>query len=77
MQPQASNQFRQATQQDAAVVSEIIGDAFRDDPVMSWLVPNDRRRHADIPLYFRTVAKHLYLPQGEVYLTPDFSGAAL
>jgi ribosomal protein S18 acetylase RimI-like enzyme len=59
------------------VVAEILGDAFRDDPVMSWLIPNDRRRHAGMPVYFRAVAKHVYLPHHLVYLTTDASGAAL
>src|SRR5262249_20880844 len=77
MQLQASSEVRRATLQDAAVLGEIIGDAFRDDPVMSWLVPYARRGHADVPVYFRTVAKHLYLLHREVYLTSDTFGAAL
>src|SRR5262249_18617127 len=77
MHPQASHQVRRATRQDAAVVAEVIADAFRDDPVLSWLLPDDRRRHAGLPAYFRTVTTHLFLPHREVYLTPDASGAAL
>lgn len=77
MRGQAATQIRKATRQDAAVVAEIVSDAFRDDPVMSWLIPDARRRHAGVPDYFRTVAKHIYLPHGQVYLSKDASGAAL
>lgn len=77
MRSQLSNQVRKATQSDVAAVGEIIGDAFRDDPVMSWLVPNALIRHAAVPHYFRTVAQHQYLSHREVYLTQDVSGAAL
>lgn len=77
MSGQAPSQIRQATLQDAAAVSELLGNAFRDDPVLTWLIPGPERRHDLVAGYFRSAVKHLYLPHEHVYLTEDVSGAAL
>jgi len=77
MHPPLNHTVRQATPADAAAVADAIGDAFRDDPVMSWLIPDEGRRHARVPEYFQAVTDHVYLHHREVYLTEDGLGAAL
>lgn len=74
---QAPPRVRQATRLDAAVVADLIGDAFRDDPVLRWLIPATEHRHDVVRRYFRSVVTHVYLPQEQVYLTEDASGAAV
>lgn len=73
----ASPQVRQATRHDAAVVTTLIGDAFRDDPVFSWLIAESECRHAMVTVYFSAIVRHLYLPYGRIDMTVDASGAAL
>ena len=68
---------RQAILQDAASIAELIAAAFRDDPILRWLIPDARWRHGIVADYFRSAVRHLYLPHEQVYLTEDVSGAAL
>jgi ribosomal protein S18 acetylase RimI-like enzyme len=68
---------RKARPDEYAVVGEVLGDAFRDDPLMTWLVPREGWRHRAVPDYFLAVARHVYLPRQEVYLAEGASGAAL
>jgi len=70
-------QVRRAARDDTRTVIEVIGDAFRDDPVLSWLIPDPERRHDVMARYFRLAVMDLYLPHGQVYLTDDASGAAV
>lgn len=77
MDEQAPPPVREATRHDAAVVIALIGDAFQDDPVLSWLIPDSERRHGTVTCYFRAIVKHLYLPYGRIDMTADASGAAL
>jgi GNAT superfamily N-acetyltransferase len=68
---------RQATIDDIAFVPALLCECFRDDPVLSWLIPETNRRHNAVVHYFRAVVQHLYLPQQQVYLTEDGSGVAV
>lgn len=77
MAAQTTPQIRMATPHDTAVVANIAADAFRDDPLLCWLIPDERRRHAGMPHYFQSVVKHVYLRHQQVYLTADAAGAAL
>jgi GNAT superfamily N-acetyltransferase len=70
-------QVRAASSHDAAVVAEILSDAFRDDPVMRWLIPDARHRSRLVRAYFGAAVQHLYLPRGRVFLSDGDSGAAL
>jgi GNAT superfamily N-acetyltransferase len=74
---QLDHTIRSATRQDVPVVAAILGEAFRDDPVFTWLVPHPERRHRGVPDYFLTLARQLYVPHHEVYLTESALGAAL
>ncbi len=74
---QSTHTIRNATAHDIPVVAAILGEAFRDDPVFTWLVPHPQRRHRGVPAYFLTLARQLYLPHHEVYLTERAGGAAL
>lgn len=57
---------------DWRTLGEITGEAFAEDPMMSWLMPDT----AAITATFLTLAKHVYLPRGHCYLLED-QGAAM
>jgi len=62
---------------DATLVADILADAFANDPLLTWLIPDAAQRRRNLPAYFLTVARRLYLPHREVFLTENHSGAAM
>lgn len=67
---------RRAVQSDADDLTHIITEAFFDDPVTAWLVPDLAERRAVSPPIFRLYAD-TYVPLGETSITTDLTGAAL
>ena len=55
----------------------MLADAFYDDPMLSWLMPNDRTRRAQLRRYFGIELRHYTLARGRVWTTADLAGAAL
>lgn len=48
----ASDPARQAAAADAKPIAAMLARAFHDDPVFSWLIPDDRRRARRLPQLF-------------------------
>lgn len=69
-------EVRRAAMADGAVVSEILAQAFFDDPVISWAFPDDDRRRELLPDVFSLFVDG-FLPASEVRVTEDEIGAAL
>jgi ribosomal protein S18 acetylase RimI-like enzyme len=69
--------IRQAGRDDANLLADILGDAFAEDPLLKWLLPDDERRLPNLPTYFREIARSLFLQHSESYLTQSARGAAL
>ncbi|MBF0526907.1 MAG: GNAT family N-acetyltransferase [Deltaproteobacteria bacterium] len=65
---------RKATMADAELVAQILGEAFRGDPVMTYLSPN--WPEFTTRLYYSMV-RRFFLKYHQVYVTADGSGAAL
>ncbi len=57
---------------DWRTLGGITGEAFAEDPMLNWLMPDT----AAITATFLTLAKHVYLPRGHCYLL-DGQGAAM
>jgi GNAT superfamily N-acetyltransferase len=55
----------------------MLAEAFADDPVFGWLMPDDSRREARLRRYFGIDLQHLTLPHGRVWATSDLTGAVL
>jgi ribosomal protein S18 acetylase RimI-like enzyme len=73
----AEPELRQATAEDVPRLRVMLAEAFADDPVFGWLMPDDSRRKARLRRYFGIDLQHLTLPRGRVWATSDLTGAVL
>ena len=62
-----------ATLTDASKISQILGQAFHDDPVMRYIMPDPGM----YPVYFKTLFKRQYHRHDCSYLMRAGTGAAL
>lgn len=69
--------LRRATRADASRLRVVLAEAFHDDPMFGWLIPDDARRPARLRRHFGVELLHLALPRGHVWTTQDLAGAAL
>jgi ribosomal protein S18 acetylase RimI-like enzyme len=65
-----------ATADQSPTISAILAEAFTDDPVMRWLIPNDSRRPDALRRFFAIEAQGIALPH-RVSLVAGTAGAAL
>jgi GNAT superfamily N-acetyltransferase len=61
---------------DAAMLSQVIADAFHDLPPAHWLIADPRMRHKIFPPYFRIFVDHA-MTAGLVQTTADRTAVAL
>jgi GNAT superfamily N-acetyltransferase len=73
-----SQAVRAARRDEAALLGEVLADAFAEDPVFAWLIPPQvRGRDIRLRTFFTSMSRG-YLRQGKpCYLTGDASAAAL
>jgi GNAT superfamily N-acetyltransferase len=64
---------RKATEADVTALSHTLARAFYDDPVISWMIPDDEKRLRLGPFGFGTWLQKIYMPKAEVY-TDDARG---
>jgi GNAT superfamily N-acetyltransferase len=58
-------------------VARAVARGFQDNEIWSWVIPDDRRRARLLPRLYRARLRHLYIPRGEAFTTPDAVGGAL
>jgi GNAT superfamily N-acetyltransferase len=58
-------------------VAAAVARGFQDNEIWSWVMPDDRRRARLLPRLYRARLRHLYIPRGEAWTTPDAVGSAL
>src|SRR4051794_34865968 len=68
--------IRSARVDDVAIVADVLAQAFYDDPVFGWCLPDGARRAAVLPRFFELVTSTL-LAYDQVHVTASTSGAAL
>lgn len=68
---------REAEADDVRPLADVLAAAFREDPVMSWLLPNRATRVARSRRYFTLELRHVALAQGCAWTCEGLSGAAL
>lgn len=67
---------RGATQDDLTGIVAVLGRAFREDPIATYLFPSIRRRGPGLEAFFRVQLANDLLHHGGVYTTDDHAGAA-
>ena len=61
---------------DLTPMATVLAAAFHDDPVVSWIVPDEVRRRRDLPSLMRVFAAR-FQPHGENCVNETASGAAV
>ncbi|MGD0453698.1 MAG: GNAT family N-acetyltransferase [Solirubrobacteraceae bacterium] len=69
--------LRRATSEDVHHLKAVLAEAFFEDPVFGWLMPEDSKRRARLRRYFGIELRHLALARGRVWTRSDLTGAAL
>lgn len=74
----AQIQVNRAVRTQSDTVGAALADAFRDDPVISWLIPPDvPNREARLLTFFSSMARSYLRRDKHVYLAGDGVGAAM
>ena len=73
----ADIELRRATAEDSSRLKGVLAEAFRDDPIFGWLMPDGRRRGARLRHFFSIELRHLGPPRGEVLTTSELTGAVI
>jgi ribosomal protein S18 acetylase RimI-like enzyme len=66
-----------ATASDRAPIAETLKEAFVDDPLAIWMLPDERSRPGRMLRQFDVELRVVYLPLGTVWTTSDNRGAAV
>ncbi len=64
-------QARPARKADLRESSATLSRAFYDDPVMTWLFPDNATRATQLTRMFAAMTRHHHLPLGEVEVAHD------
>jgi GNAT superfamily N-acetyltransferase len=75
--PDADSGLRPATAEDVPRLKAVLSDAFFDDPILGWLMPDETKRRARLRRFFAVELRHIALARGRVWTTNDLTGAAL
>jgi GNAT superfamily N-acetyltransferase len=54
-----------------------VARGFHDNEIWVWMLPGDRRRRTMLPRHYRAMIRHVFLPRGGAWTTPETLGAAL
>jgi predicted GNAT family N-acyltransferase len=57
---------RDAQKSDVRALSATLGRAFYEDPIMKWMLPDDRQRAKGLPRMFAILTRRQFLPGGGV-----------
>lgn len=67
---------RPGAKNEDRILSDVLARSFWDDPVMSWILPEQHSRYQRMRMFFRAELASTR-SRGEVLTTEDYSGAAL
>jgi GNAT superfamily N-acetyltransferase len=74
--PSLHHLVRPSADADLATMGTVLAAAFHDDPVVSWIMPGEERRRADLPALMRLFASR-FQPHGENQINDTGTGAAV
>lgn len=69
--------LRKAAPADLAALARALSDAFYDDPVFSWLMPDERSRRARLRRFYAIELHHVGFARGRVWTCAELAGAAI
>ena len=70
-------EVRTANSNDVPTLAETMSAAFQDDPVMSWLLPDERERPERLRRFFDLELRLVGLARGSVWTAADRDGAVI
>jgi ribosomal protein S18 acetylase RimI-like enzyme len=73
----AGFELRKATADDVHRLKATLAEAFYDDPIFGWLMPDEKRRLARLRRFFAIQLRHVALTRGCVWTSSDLGGGAL
>lgn len=65
---------RPAQKTDIAALAHVLGRAFYDDPVTTWMLPDEKTRPVRLPRLFATLTRHHHFAGGGVEVACDGPG---
>ncbi|HXE43982.1 MAG TPA: GNAT family N-acetyltransferase [Conexibacter sp.] len=70
-------ELRTATAQDVTRLAGAMAEAFYDDPVFGWLMPDGERRLGRLRRFYRVELHHVGLARGQAWTSGELAGAAI
>jgi ribosomal protein S18 acetylase RimI-like enzyme len=70
-------EVRQATGEDVPALAATLASAFTHDPPMAWVFRDEATRAERLQALFTLAVLGVFLPNGEIYVTPDVGAASL
>jgi ribosomal protein S18 acetylase RimI-like enzyme len=70
-------EVRRATDQDVPALAATLASAFTHDPPMAWIFRDPTTRPDRLRSLFTLAVLGVFLPNGEIYVTPDVGAASL
>jgi ribosomal protein S18 acetylase RimI-like enzyme len=70
-------ELRRAAADDVHRLKATLAEAFYDDPIFGWLMPDEETRLARLRRFFAVQLRHITLPRGCVWASTDLAGVAL
>lgn len=74
---QTHGPLRKATPADIGVLARVLADAFYDDPVFSWLMPDERSRRVRLRRFYAIELRHVGFAHGRTWTCAEHAGATI
>jgi GNAT superfamily N-acetyltransferase len=75
--PSPGFELRRAAVDDVSRLKRVYAEAFYNDPVIEWMIPDESSRIQRSRRFFAIELRHVALARGAVWTTTDLSGAAM
>jgi RimJ/RimL family protein N-acetyltransferase len=62
---------------DIPALSGALADAFVEDPIFAWLIPDEHRRRLRLRRFFELELRYVVLPKGKIWTSAETDGASL
>lgn len=73
----AGFELRRATVDDVSHLKRVYTEAFYDDPIIEWMIPDERSRRRRLRRFFAIELRHVALSRGAVWTSNDLGGGAM